>query len=689
MIFHSSSFPVKLLHAFLILPLFFACSDALGGDEGDDDDEPGISVPAVTSDGNDPWLDMPEALTVPGRMQNALNIAVKSNVLHAEVRPARSEQTEENDWAPEDLIWKHEYGNEAYIGIYLDENNGDEPRSADYEVWVTTYPTANGTKDSLLGTFTLTQSCANGIVPTDTLATQSSITLNCKVRGDLIGIKYLASEHENADPMGLLRFEGQTMKVEGPTAAITWDGLKHSSTYWLYAVGIGADSLIDEATFIEQELATPFPEGDDLSLIFRVSANPANEYTVHLPMATYYEDTNEYQIDWGEGILQPRGDYTHTYTNSGKADYYRVKIKGHLSTIDTDALPSESYTNTIIAVEQWGNTRLTRLQMGGLTSLESIVPDTQGAFELMESMGACDKYSIGAFEDCTGLKEIPEGLFDYAVNVKDFNRTFLGCTGLTSIPENLFAKATKAESFALTFYLCENLTEIPGKLFARNINATGFASTFGHCAKLTAIPQQLFQNNTKAANFSGTFQSCTSLAEIPEMLLKGCPDASVFGENFYTTEIDHPDLNYISGMFMKCTSLTALPADLLSYCPRALDISGMFSGCKALTSVPEGFLAGNPQIKYCISTFEYCDALKSVPVSLFDNCTRITYCRRMFNDCTSLEGESPYLMQDGKKVHLYDRASYPLVFPAMVDETSCFGRCSKLTDYADMPGAWK
>ena len=406
-------------------------------------------------------------------------------------------------------------------------------------------------------------------------------------------------------------------------------------------------------------------------------------------MATYYEDTNEYQIDWGDGIVQRRGDFTHTYTNSGKADYYRVKIKGHLSTIDTDALPSESYTNTIIAVEQWGNTRLTRLQMGGLTSLESIVPDTQGAFELMESMGACDKYSIGAFEDCTGLKEIPEGLFDYAVNVKDFNRTFLGCTGLTSIPENLFAKATKAESFALTFYLCENLTEIPGKLFARNINATGFASTFGHCAKLTAIPQQLFQNNTKAANFSGTFQSCTSLAEIPEMLLKGCPDASVFGENFYTTEIDHPDLNYISGMFMKCTSLTALPADLLSYCPRALDISGMFSGCKALTSVPEGFLAGNPQIKYCISTFEYCDALKSVPVSLFDNCTRITYCRRMFNDCTSLEGESPYLMQDGKKVHLYDRASYPLVFPAMVDETSCFGRCSKLTDYADMPGAWK
>lgn len=677
----------RFLLIFLFFPFLFSCGDQIDPDKdgGDDDDDTPSSI-SITNDGKAPWYAGAEKFTAPGRMQEAQVFSVSSNVIHAEVRLADSEKTGENTWAPEDLRWESQ-GNEAYIYCYLPDNEGKEARSANYEVKIVTYSEGSVERDSLLGTFTLTQLCANAIEAADTLVTQSSIKLNCGIRGDLIAVMYAVREKQEAYPLDMLEFEGKEQKIEGETIVIGQEGLTHSSVYWLYAVGVSRDNTIDHSTLIEQELATTFPEGDDLSLIFKVSANPANEYTVYLPMADtyehFYETGRHYQIDWGDGQVETGGTFKHQYKESGKADFYQVKIKGRISTIDTGAMPAQSQSNTIIAVEQWGNLGLTTLQLTGLSSLESIAPDTQRAFELLESMGACDKYHIGSFEDCTALKEIPRGLFDYAMNVKDFNRTFLGCTSLTSVPEDLFAKATKAKDFELTFYHCDNLTEIPEMLFAHNTEATNFDHTFGHCAKLTAIPQQLFWNNAKAINFSGTFLKCTSLTEIPEKLLKGCPHATTFGEKTFI----HYNRD-AQGMFTGCTALAALPADLLSYCPEATDISAMFAGCKVLKAVPEGFFDNNPRITYCQSTFEDCVALESIPVSLFDNCLRITHCRQMFCRCRSLKGESPYLIKDSQKVHLYDRADYPLLYPMMEDYSSCFADCKGLTDYNTMPRRW-
>lgn len=692
----------SLLCALLFLPMLFACGDPNddlenGGDNtengGDKDPDEGEDNPiwgggiVQTTDGQAPWYIGPERVFAPKYMNETQTITVSTNVVNAEVRLAEGQAPEASEWAPESLEWKLIGENEVLIRYELPSNDSKEARSADYEIKIRVQSEDHGMMDSVLSVFTLVQDGINSIEVTDTLVTTSGITLNCKVSQSLMAIKYAVKKDAVRDPLALLYEEGREVTIDGPTVVLSAEGLAPASAYWLYAVGVRQDSTLDESTLIEEKLSTAFPEGDDLSLIFRVSANPANEYTVHLPMADiyekFYETGRNYQIDWGDGQVETGGAFKHQYKDNGKADFYQVKIKGQITTLNTEAMPQGSMSNTIFAVEQWGNTGLTKLQLSGLSSLESIAPDTKGSFALMESMGARDKYSIGAFEDCTGLKEIPEALFDYAVNVRDFNRTFLGCTGLTAIPEKLFAKATKAKSFELTFYQCKSLTRIPEKLFANNVNATDFDHTFGECAALTAIPQQLFWNNAWAVSFEGTFKNCTSITEIPEKLLKGCPHATTFGNNDVATMISP------NGMFTGCTALAALPADLMAYCPEATDISAMFYNCNALRAVPEGFLDNNTRIKYCNSTFKSCKALESIPVTLFDHCLRITQCEQMFYGCQALKGESPYLMKDNQKVHLYERESYPLLYPTMERYDNCFYNCSKLTDYADMPSAWK
>ena len=52
---------------------------------------------------------------------------------------------------------------------------------------------------------------------------------------------------------------------------------------------------------------------------------------------------------------------------------------------------------------------------------------------------------MSQFSDCTGLTSIPEGLFKYNVNAKDFRGTFYFCRGLTSIPEKIIELAKKVK----------------------------------------------------------------------------------------------------------------------------------------------------------------------------------------------------------------------------------------------------
>lgn len=104
-----------------------------------------------------------------------------------------------------------------------------------------------------------------------------------------------------------------------------------------------------------------------------------------------------------------------------------------------------------------------------------------------------------AFQDCSGLTSIPEGLFDKCTEVKDFSSTFCNCYKLHTIPEGLFDKCTKVTSFAWTF----GDNEFNSKKM-----------------EIVSIPRGLFDNCTEVTDFNGTFQGCASLQSIPEGLFK-------------------------------------------------------------------------------------------------------------------------------------------------------------------------
>ena len=221
---------------------------------------------------------------------------------------------------------------------------------------------------------------------------------------------------------------------------------------------------------------------------------------------------------------------------------------------------------------------------------------------------------------------------------------FLNCRSLTTIPEGLFDRCPKVTRFNGCFYGCNSLTSIPAGLFDHFTEVTSFYDCFLECGSLTAIPDGLFDRCTKVTNFSGCFAICPSLTSIPDGLFDHCPAVTDFW-----------------GCFEGCTSLTSIPDGLFDHCPAVTSFYDSFADCTGLTAIPEG---------------------------LFDHCKEATSFLLCFRGCKSLTGETPYTMVDGKKVKLWER-SPENGFAEVIEYDECFKDCTKLSDHAEIPGAWK
>ena len=170
---------------------------------------------------------------------------------------------------------------------------------------------------------------------------------------------------------------------------------------------------------------------DGREMILLVRAAPANARTVYLPL----DDIVACTVDWGDGSreqFERRYTYdnpiSHVYAEAGE---YKVTIRGQVNAVTSFGMPSGALDNCILAVEQWGNLGAEEIVLRDITTLERIAPDTEGAF----------------------------------AKIRNFDRTFLGCTGLTELPEGLFARAESAAIFEATFYECTGLTKLPEGLF--------------------------------------------------------------------------------------------------------------------------------------------------------------------------------------------------------------------------------
>lgn len=668
---NKSNFLLTGLFMLLFLQVISSCTTASPEEEEDDQ----TSIPSLTWDGKDPWLKVPSEVDVVSFDADEQLFEFESNVLHLIIHQVDYQEGMLSFTNYPQVSYEGE--NRQSVRYAVEGNYTLEDRRAEFDVCI------QG-EEQPLGHFVMNQKGMG--IEIHCQSTSSSISVDFNAGRGVSTIVYGLSATEQSDPQNYLKAEGKKISVSG-SSSVELAGLDHSSGYFLYAAALMDDWLVEQ-TLVEQKVSTTISSNPKDDLVFTISANPANDFTVHIPLSFQLGEDRNYTIDWGDGTVETNGEPSHKY-NVMETTFFDVKVSGKVTGLDTDIMPSGSLNNTIFAVKQWGNTGLTKVQLCGLSSLESIASDTEGAFSKMLTFGSFDQFSIGSFEDCKSLKSIPADLFKYAVNVTDFNRVFSGCTSLTSVPEELFATCTKATTFHMAFFECSSLEAIPAALFANNTAVRDFSYTFSKCKSLQELPAALFLKNAQAYNFTGTFKGCSSLRSIPKGFLSGCPSASVFGENFRTSNLSGLYVDYVCGMFEDCKSLTSIPDDLLSYCPDAMDVSGLFAGCSALTSIPNGLFDANTKLKYVQGAFQYCNGLEKVPVSLFDHNLKIVLFRNTFAGCVKLSGESPYMMKNGKKVHLYEREDYKFDFPEIWDSTNCFENCIRLTDYNEIRGGWR
>lgn len=108
----------------------------------------------------------------------------------------------------------------------------------------------------------------------------------------------------------------------------------------------------------------------------------------------------------------------------------------------------------------------------------------------------------------------------------------------------------------------------------------------------------------------------------------------------------------------------------------------------AITAIPSPDNCSFEYLNNAKSAFEDCKGLRTVAVDIFDYALNISDFSFMFKGCASLEGESPFTLVDGSKIHLYERHNNDM-FVAPESYTEAFRGCNKLEDYDKIPGDWK
>lgn len=496
-------------------------------------------------------------------------------------------------------------------------------------------------------------------------------------RSEASGILYDRWEREE-----LVLSEGQT------EFTLDFNGLLVNTPYYLYVRPVSEYGSTLETNYFSEYTASTAAGQSEQDLVLLVSANPANNFTVYIPL---HSDYTTGTLDWGDGTVETVADGFHNIQHKydvTTATEFEVRFSGKMTNMSLSApgtAPISAMENTLLGILQWGYTGLEEIDLGSFTSLSYVAPDTQGAFRNMKHFGV-EPYG-GSFTG-TSITEIPEGFFDYAVNATSFDFTFGECSKLASLPKGLFKNCTKAKSFQRTFISCTSLTELPADLFSNCPEVTTFETTFNGCSELKEIPAGLFDACTKVVNFEGTFGNCTSLTSIPAGLFIHNKQVNYIG----TCARRNSSGGYLNGgrgLFQGCTNLKEIPAGLFASFKKLEDASFAFTSCRGLKTLPADLFSVCTSLEYLESTFEYCSSLQSLPVSLFDNNRQLRIVGSLFEGCSALSGESPYTtIGNGTKVHLYERSNYNTEFVAPDNYVWCFRHCTGLSDYDAIPNHW-
>lgn len=195
-----------------------------------------------------------------------------------------------------------------------------------------------------------------------------------------------------------------------------------------------------------------------------------------------------------------------------------------------------------------------------------------------------------------------------------------------------------------------------------------FRNAFGGSA-ITDLPAGFFNSCPPGCDYTRVCFECKALETLPDMLF--------------------PSAESLQQCFKGCSSLRELPARLVASGASLKELQETFADCTSLTRLPETLLKGCSGLERLVSAFAGCPSLTELPTAMFDDCRNLNVTEGAFMNCTSLAGESPFTIIDGEKVHLYDRSAHPEHFAPVSKYILCFYACTGLSDYKDMPVAWK
>lgn len=675
------------LSAVALLTVSGGCSDIFSTGEDDDDavEEGGSeSIVTETYDGQAPfaWFKT-EPVSLPARYDGMFEVELYTNMY--------APQFEVNSSSGADFVYVAgmigpDTENEGYCIIYLEiyPNLENVSRSS-----VLAVKAADGQEITCVE---LIQQPAPGCeLDGEPVSTYNSLTFRFNANPQTRFVRYYLSDSELSDSEAAAilydSYEYSSLHLEeGETSfELVFENLEPAAEYYLYLRPFDEKGqTVEDNYFMAFSASTALPEGEQ-QFVLTVSANPANSYTVYLP---FQSDYARGVLDWGDGTTESfdgswKGQFIfHKYEGLTGPAEFDVRFSGSLTRLymRPDA-PESARENTLIAVKQWGYTGLEDIDLSDFTSLVSVAADELGAFANVKDFGI-SPYG-GSFSD-TGIKEIPEGFFDYARRATSFDDTFRGCGQLTSIPEGLFDNCASSRSFDSTFSGCSKLEYIPDGLFVNCPYATNFRMVFAGTA-IKSIPADLFSGCPGIEHLEGAFYDCEYLAEIPSGLLSENSKVKYVGDNARRNSTYQSRL----GMFERCSSLVSIPVDLFAGCPDLSDASCVFCSCTSLQEIPSGLFKENGNLTYMESSFEDCRSLVRLPVDMFDSNRGLVDVSYLFSGCESLTGESPYTMVGETKVHLYERSGYNLEFVNPDDFYNCFAECENLSDYGTMPDNWK
>jgi hypothetical protein len=165
-------------------------------------------------------------------------------------------------------------------------------------------------------------------------------------------------------------------------------------------------------------------------------------------------------------------------------------------------------------------------------------------------------------------------------------------------------------------------------------NTTNLQDFFSGCTNLGPIDRTFLDLCVSLTNVTQFFRDCTTLSSIVNLLFKYTP------------------ISIANLLFYNCTGLTTVPTQMFVYNYTTLtSVDFCFYNCTALTSnVQQIFIA----------------------VSAIANLTHVGYC---FYNCSKVTGNGTNLIT--------------IAFSNATSHNYCFGGCTSLSDYNNLPSGWK